>query len=327
MDNNNNNNNNENNENEDNIQFIKNNTNNENISDSPLKLIQNNKKIKHIVISGGGSFGFTTYGILKESNKCGYWNINDIKTMYGTSAGAIFITIISLNFQWDILDKFLLERPWQNVFKIDMYSIVNSIQSCGILNIKPIEDIFSPLFLAKDLTINITMKELYEVTGIELHMFTTKIDTFELIDISYKTHPDWKVTESIYASCSLPILFSPHCKDDVHYCDGGIFSNYPLYYCYMNVEDKDEIFGIKNKPNQIKIEEKESLFEYIIKLLVKMIIKLSSKNEVIEIKNEMIVDTPIVSIYDIYLSTSNFEEREKLVNKGVNDWKVYIQKK
>ena len=43
--------------------------------------------IKHIVLSGGGQSIFTFYGVIKESNERGLWNISNIESIYGTSAG------------------------------------------------------------------------------------------------------------------------------------------------------------------------------------------------------------------------------------------------
>ena len=39
-------------------------------------------KIKHIVISGGGPYGLSAYGALKETNQQGFWDISNIKSDY-----------------------------------------------------------------------------------------------------------------------------------------------------------------------------------------------------------------------------------------------------
>lgn len=52
-------------------------------------ILTSSKKIEHIVMSGGGIVGLSFYGILRESNKRGKWDINNIKTIYGTSVGSI----------------------------------------------------------------------------------------------------------------------------------------------------------------------------------------------------------------------------------------------
>ena len=170
--------------------------------------------IRHIVCSGGGVTGFSFYGILKECYSRGIWKFENIETIYGTSVGSIFAVILALNYDWKTMDDYLIKRPWHNVFKFDLFSILDSIDRRGIFGIKTIEDTFSSLLLGKDIPINVTMKEFYDITKIEIHIFTTEIMNFELVDISYKTHPDWRVIDAVYSSCSIPIIFSPLIKEN-----------------------------------------------------------------------------------------------------------------
>jgi predicted acylesterase/phospholipase RssA len=72
--------------------------------------------IKHLVISSGGPAGFTMYGALRYLNKEGVWNINNIKTIYGTSVGTCIAIFLSLNYDWDTIDNFLLKRPWSKIY-------------------------------------------------------------------------------------------------------------------------------------------------------------------------------------------------------------------
>jgi len=294
--------------------------------------------IQHLVLSGGGAFIFTLYGILRNSQKANFWELSNIKTIYGTSAGAIAAVIISLDYDWDTIDKYLIKRPWHNVFKMDMYSIMNSFQNRGMLDIKVVEHIYEPLLTAKDITIDITLEEFYEITKKEIHFFATDYDVFELVDISYKTHPTWKLTEAVYASCCLPILFIPFVKDGKTYIDGSFFSNYPIGACCKNVENKEEIFGIRKGSKYIdeetgeklavkKEDGEQTLFDYIFQLLSKIVKKMHSNivNDEITIENELYITFDKTNIYDIYLATSNMAERECLIEKGANAWSVFYE--
>jgi predicted acylesterase/phospholipase RssA len=272
--------------------------------------------IKHLVLAGGGAFGFIAYGALRESHRQGIWNLDNIVSIYGTSSGAMWALMVSLKFSWEVLDDFLIKRPWHHVFKINFNSIMTAYADCGILSKPVIDDTFRPLFKAKDIAMDVTMKELFDITGVELHMFGTEIDTFRLVDFSYKTHPEWKVLDVVYISCCLPILFSPYKIENKTYCDGGFFSNYPLYYCYKNVENPDEILGIRGKFKETAEEHETTLFDYILSLMIKMKDTLSASEEKILIKHEVAIESGIVSIYDIYLATSNMEERLQLIQIG-----------
>ena len=83
------------------------------------------KKIKHIVINGGGPLVLNMYGALKQSHKRGIWNHTDVETYYGTSAGAIMATLMALKYDWDELDNYFLNRPWQHVLKFNILEIYN----------------------------------------------------------------------------------------------------------------------------------------------------------------------------------------------------------
>lgn len=279
----------------------------------------NETKIKHLVISGGGVVGFSFYGLLRETHKEGVWNINDIQTIYGTSVGSILGALIALKYDWETMDDYLIKRPWQNVYKFSMDSLFLAFQTKGILDKKIIEETFAPLFKAKDININVTLKEFYEITNIELHFFSTDINTFNLIDFSYKTHPEWIVTDAIYCSCSLPILFQPIIKDNICYCDGGFIANYPVKQCVENGANPDEIFGMSrnsifNESNTIT--ENSSLIDYILNLLYKTIDKVLNIKKDFNIKKEVFIKCPPLSIYDIYETTSSMEKRLELISNG-----------
>ena len=280
--------------------------------------------IRHLVIAGGGTFFYNAYGILRETSKRGVWDWKNIRTIYGTSAGAILGYMLAMNFDWDTLDKYIIDRPWEKVFDINMNTLLNSYQNCGILGIQIIRDICEPPLLAKNMSLNTTLLEFYETTGIEVHSFTTEFNDFCLIDVSHKTHPDWKVAEAIYSSCCLPLLFSPFRKENKIYMDGGFFSNYPLRYCVENTSAPlTEIFGIQNKTDwtQVKyIKENASLFDYGVHIILAMLYKLRH----VDIYNgfDMPYEITVVDqaknsiIHEIYKCTSSASAREALILEG-----------
>jgi hypothetical protein len=82
---------------------------------------------------------FAFYGALKYTNQQGLWNLQNIKTIYATSAGALTSIIIILGYDWEITDNYLINRPWQNDLKINMSSFFNMFQECGLFDINVIE--------------------------------------------------------------------------------------------------------------------------------------------------------------------------------------------
>jgi predicted acylesterase/phospholipase RssA len=47
-------------------------------------------------------------------------NLENIKSIYGTSMGAIIGTILVLNYDWETIDDYLIKRPWNNIYKFDL---------------------------------------------------------------------------------------------------------------------------------------------------------------------------------------------------------------
>ena len=123
------------------------------------------KKIKHIICSGGGVTGLSFYGALRNLNKKGIWNIEDIESIYGTSVGSLVSVVVSLNYDWKTLDEYFIKRPWGNVFKLDMYTILETFQRKGVFDYNVFIEIFSPLFKGKDISVDITMKEFFELNN------------------------------------------------------------------------------------------------------------------------------------------------------------------
>jgi predicted acylesterase/phospholipase RssA len=289
--------------------------------------------IEHLVISGGCIWGLYEYGALKELHNCGFWNISNIKTMYGTSIGSIIATLLSLKIDFDTIDDYIIGRPWHDLWRENSYNLLETYNHLGVFHKNVISGTFSPLFKSCDIEINISMREFYEKTGIEIHIYITELNQFVPIDISYKTHPDWQIIDAIYASCTIPVMFAPIVEANNCYVDGGFFSNYPLENCLQeNMERKNSILGIITK-NDIKneigipiITEDSTFFEFTSILMNRIINQLlKNKNSGI-IKYEIEFSVPSTTIEYIYKIISSKEERSKLINDGMETSREYYQK-
>ena len=125
--------------------------------------------IKHIVIGGGGSIGLQFLGILKELNNQDFWKIENIQNIYATSVGTVISILLCLKYDWETIIQYLVERPWHDVFKLSGKQIVEAYYNKGLYDKKIFEIAFKPLLEAKDLSLNITLKEFYEYSNVFLH--------------------------------------------------------------------------------------------------------------------------------------------------------------
>uniref|UniRef100_A0A6C0DRR2 PNPLA domain-containing protein n=1 Tax=viral metagenome TaxID=1070528 RepID=A0A6C0DRR2_9ZZZZ len=284
----------------------------------------NIEKIRHLVISGGGVNILSFYGAIREANKKGVWDISNITSIYGTSAGSMLGVMLLLKYDWDVLDNYIINRPWQNVFKCNMYSIINTFQELGVFDIKVIEEIFLPLFKGKDISIDITMDELFNNTNIDLHMYAVDINNFELVDISHKTCPNWRVIDAVYASCSLPFIFKPFIKDGKYYADGGILVNYPIHQCIKCGANPNEILGISKEVDHSiggdNIHSESNIFDYLLLILSKMLKKIrldTVENENIKLKYNIVIYSKYTTLPLIINTASSVEERIAIIETGV----------
>lgn len=287
--------------------------------------------IKHLVISGGGPSMIQTLGVLHHLSTTNVLNLNNIKSIYGTSAGAIVGTLICLNYDWDSINDYIIQRPWNDVFKIKIDVICDAYKKKGLFDLKTVEKCFKPLFDAKDIPLNITFEEFYDYSKIDLHMYSFDINEFKLQDISHMTYPKLPVLQGIQMTCSLPLLVSPVCFDNKCFIDGGIICNYPLKQCMDNIENHDEILGIKNQyesENRINlnINSDSTIVDYILTFLFKTIQSLSKKEEITNIKNEIICKATLMSVSYLKDVLYSLDLRKKLFDDGAESAKLFMSK-
>jgi predicted acylesterase/phospholipase RssA len=295
-----------------------------------------------MVIAGGSVYGFSFFGALKTLQEGGIWQLSNIKTIYAVSVGSIIATMISLGYDWDILERYLIHRPFGELIKFDISTILGSLQNCGFFTIKLIDELLYNLFTGKDISPTITMKEYYELTGIELHFFTVTVCGFALMDISHKTHPDWTMVEAMHASCAIPPFLSPLLKDGEMYCDGGFLTNYPMDKCIDAGKLADANFDVRQilginlsgaeKPTKadfLRIE-KYNIFNYLNDLLGNILLKLqANENETQPPKEppfpvEINVDRKYVNFMDFTLYAT-LENRVDLIQYGIQTAEEFVK--
>ena len=284
--------------------------------------------IKHLVMSGGGPTMFQTLGALYYLETNDYLKLQDIDSIYGTSAGAIIGVCIALKFDWETINDYFIKRPWQDVFPIKVQHILDAYTKKGIYDNKNIEKCFKPLFDAKDIPLDINLEDFYNYTKIELHFFGFDINQYKTEDISYLTHPKLSLITAVQITSALPILFTPVCIDGKCYIDGGTTCNYPLNYCIESGKILDEILGFKNKYSESKnnITFESNLVQFLSCFLYKAIFSLSTHNLQKEIKNEVICDASHLDYDFIKEAINSIEVRKSLFENGIECGKMFFSK-
>jgi predicted acylesterase/phospholipase RssA len=285
--------------------------------------------IKHLIISGGGPTIIQTLGSLHYLYENEFIKVDNIESIYATSAGAIIAVLLCLRFEWQTIFDYIIMRPWNEVFPINVSSIVDTYVNKGIFNITTFEKCMKPLFDAKDISCDITLLEFYEYSKVEIHFFTFEINVFELVDVSYKTHPNLSLLSALHMTCALPVIISPVCIDGKCFIDGGIMVNYPLNKCTHS--EKDEILGFKNKYENYNetniIESTSTLLDFILNFVFKLIYNLSSDDKQIPIKNEIVFDCKMMNITNLSEALHSIEHRKQLWEYGRETSKLFMERR
>jgi predicted acylesterase/phospholipase RssA len=285
--------------------------------------------IKHLVMSGGGPSMIQTLGSIQHLEENKFIDIKNIETIYGTSAGAIIGVLICLKYDWVTIHDYIIKRPWQDVFPIKVQNIFDAYTKKGIFDIKTIEKCFKPLFNGKDLSMNINLREFYDYSKIEIHFLTFELNSFQLEDISYLTHPDITLITAIQMTCALPVIVTPVCLEDKCYIDGGVVCNYPLQICIDSNKKIEEIVGFKNQyddNSKNQIDSKSTLLDFIMSLLFKIIHSLITDNSQPDIPFEIICNSSRLSISVFKTALNSIETREELFTSGIDAAKLFLSK-
>jgi len=280
--------------------------------------------IKHLVLSGGLYYGLHELGALHCLIKNDYLSIDNIEKIYGSSVGAVIGALLCLKLDWDIIFNYFINRPWNNIMSFDTNRFIDLYSEKGLFGEDLYHEVFDILLKYKNISPNITLKEFYEFSNIELNMFSLELNSFTFKRISYKTHPDMELITALHCTSAFPILFQPGKYINKYYVDGGLMNNYPLSFCVEDVKDKNEILGI-----YLNTYEKKE-FEYDVNIvkychyLISNLIKLTRKKEKMTIKNQLIIPRKQSTIRHGLSSIESKETRENYINEGRKYAKLFL---
>jgi predicted acylesterase/phospholipase RssA len=306
-------------------------------------------RIQHLVLSGGSVWGLKTYGALRHAFSANFLQVDLIESIYATSVGSMIATVLCMKFDFATIDDYLIKRPWHKSFTVSPENLLCINKTWGIYTRHFMEEFFTPLFKAKGLSFDVTLAEFYEFSHIDLHIFTTEINSFQCIDLSHTTHPTWKLMDAIYGSCCVPVAFSPLLYENGCYIDGGIHMNYPLAPCIEKVgaENLHKIFGIvlpSNMDSSVEtstiessnmtnmngqsgiINAESSFFDYVSRLLGKLLESRLFINDLsYRIPYQMELDSQTFSIDFLQKLMASSEERKRMIDDGSSQMESWIR--
>lgn len=198
------------------------------------------QNIENLVFSGGSVKAFAFIGAIQELENRGL--MSKIKRFAGTSAGALFASFLAAGFTSQDIIKI---RPLIDFSELSKNGIMYSIYSIyrhhgyGIHSTHHIQNEIEQILSTKGIKPDITLKELFNLTGKELVIVTANINKEKACYLHHATHPNVGLVQAILCSMSVPVLFrtKEHDFDQTMdlYVDGGLCDNYPLWV-FNNIE-------------------------------------------------------------------------------------------
>lgn len=202
--------------------------------------------IKYLVISSGAHKIIKQFSTIYTLIENKFIDLNNIEKIYGTSSGSIIALILSLKLDIKIVYDYLLNRPWEKLYKIDTDRLLNSYNNNGIFNIDILLKSLEPLLKLIKLQDNFTFKDIYEYSGKQLNFYATNCNDLNTEEFSYKKTPNFSVMKAVYMSCSIPLIFKPIKYNNIFYLDGALSTPFPMNEFLKDNSgcDLDEIFGL-----------------------------------------------------------------------------------
>lgn len=217
------------------------------------------KNIDTLVLSGGGIFGVTHLGALRvlENNKI----IDNVKTICGTSVGAIIGCLLSMGYTSTELYSFIQTLDFKKLVNIEFNKMTTHL---GLDDGSRMTYVISRLMKKKGFNKDITFKELYEKTQIKLLITATCLNRNCACYFSHETSPEMEVLIAIRMSMSIPIFFTPVNYKNELYTDGGGFDNYPIHLFNKTINNT---IGIHIVSDESIIEGFNNIEDYLIRII------------------------------------------------------------
>jgi len=282
-----------------------------------------NDDIDVLVIGPGGIKGYQELGAIYYLDSIG--KLNNVRTIIGVSVGSI----IGLMIATGISIKEIIYLAVENVDivdldleNIDVIAMLNNIRTkFGLFSSQKIEDTLSNILINKYGYIP-TLKQLYNITDMELIMVQFSLTSKTKKYFSHLTEPDISCIKALSLSINIPgIFFMKEYKGEV-YIDGAFGDPYPVL---LKDDGKNNILGIyietsiDDKTYKNMLVYVHDIFQCMFDVITERNMKESSKRCIhIGLKNN-IMDTIGASV--------TMSDKAKMVLDGIETAKKYFPTK
>lgn len=275
-----------------------------------------------LIFSGGGVRGIAFIGVLcylEEMN----WR-QHIKTYIGSSVGAMIAGLAAVGYDAKELFTIISNLDITKLRNIDVFQLPDKF---GIDSGQEILDVLTEHIYNKTKKSQITFQQLFELTGNELIVTGTNVNTHDIVYFSKDTTPDLPIVLGIRVSISIPFYYTSPCYQDSYYVDGAIMDNFPI----AAAKDKRKVLGAKLiNPNVQKgawkpIQDIETFITNVIHCLIYEIEHLRNQIHLENWKDNVIfINTGNISSLDFDITK---DQKKQLFIKGFQEAKRLLIKR
>jgi predicted acylesterase/phospholipase RssA len=272
-------------------------------------MIKNN--LNTLVLSGGGIKGIAYIGVIKYLQENNI--LKNINKFIGTSIGAFFSILLIIGYTYENLLDFIILFDLTNLNK---KNINNLLSLFGIDSGKHFLIVLENMFISKKFDVNITMKELFDITKKELIVSGVCLNDRKCHYFSHVTHPNIKVITAIRISISIPIIFVPVEYNNKLWVDGALMDNYPIHLCKSHLNTVLGVY-LNDKFESSSIDNYEDYFLSIIQCLINGV-------------SDNLIDNYKLNTINIDLKINMLEEKINInnimdiINKGYEEINLFF---
>lgn len=192
----------------------------------------------HLILSGGGMCGMVYIGIYRLFQQ--YNVLKNVHYITGTSIGSLFAFLFGMNIEYEYIEKVFTSTLCVDnaTTKFDPNNIFQLYKKNGLYSTERFRASITKFLKHKYGVDDITFAEYIKLTGIDIHIHATCLNTYSFIDLCNDKYPEMSVITAMLASMSVPFFFEPVIYKDLVLVDGGCCANMQLYDILKNPYNK-----------------------------------------------------------------------------------------
>lgn len=225
-----------------------------------LEKKSNNYRKSILILSGGGMKGIAHIGALKALKDNNM--LQHINTIGCASVGAIVASMHILGYTPDEMYDFI---ELFDMKKVRSCNVDSFFENFGVDDGKKFNIFLEKIFEAKNVSKDITFKELYAMKKIKFIMTTVCLNDKQVYYLSHTSFPNLSVIYGIRMTTCVPLWFSPIKYNNKLFVDGGCIDNYPIQLFSNNLNSVIGVYLCEHNDIIENIENPEDFITNLIK--------------------------------------------------------------